>query len=732
MVGKYKKTLLISLSVFILTFTLGTLSNIPVNAATKPGACSEEDKSKGGVDVTSTIDGREEKSCDIPDDAGTGTGTGTTEDQDEGLTCAIEKVGWMLCPVIESAGKVGDQAFQFLAKNFLETEPELVADNSGTKYAWDLARNIANILFIIAFLVIIYSQVTGAGISNYGIKRMMPRLIIAALAVNTSYYICQGMVDLTNILGYEIQNFMIETAREVTTSAAMPPAQKGFMDNQTTNGVLGTIAAGALGLTIAWAILPVLLLGIGTVVITCLVIIIILLLRKAFIVLLVVLAPIAFVAYLLPNTEKYFQKWLNMFWQLLLVFPVVALLFGAGQLASAVILVAGMSEPFYQGGEKCVVLPQGNATEATLADCPGGGVAAEERAGTDDTGPVQSGGATPFMLGLVAAGIAVAPLLAVWAVLKGALGAAGALGGKISGAVQSAGARSAGRAKKAEDALRGRVGDNMKGGWQRMQAKGIGEDGQPTSLAGRYAKQRAFRKARLKLSEGALERAQQNAISSELGGENGKGEGSAILSGLPTNEKGRAVASAQAALDKITVEQMQAASVITQSQSDEALHATLDGAGSSMVNDPMVAAAIQELSKRQDFAGLQKALDKFGASGAGVVTRTLSSGLKDTGLFTGGQLGNVSLGNTGGESYASMVDKNIAGGILSPEAIASTGPSALEEASRLAVSQAARRSLINSAHQALNDPILNKKIGRNKSGLDNLSQGKDAKTGNQW
>ncbi len=418
--------------------------------------------------------------------AGTDQADKTTDD-DGTETCAIEKLGWILCPVIETSGKIGDQAFQFLAKNFLQTEPELVSSSGrGTRVAWELARNIANILFIAAFLIIILSQVTGRGLDNYGIKKLLPKLIVAAIAVNISYYICQLMVDLTNILGYEIQNFMVNTARQVTTSVVMPP-QTGLIDNQTSGGSLGQIAAGVLGVAaVVWFLLPVLFLGVSTVVITCLVIIAILLLRKAFIVLLVVLSPIAFVAYLLPNTEKYFQKWLNMFWQLLLVFPIVGLLFGAGQLASAIILVSGSSRTidatgttsttttskvgggalsgtqitqsnqttqsiYSDKGKKCIQVPRVDASGNVIAP------ASVKTCGD---------GSTPFMLGLVAAAIAVAPLIAVWAVLKGALSAAGNIGGKIAGAIQTAGNAANKQARRPEDALR-------KGAWQRYQTRAL-------------------------------------------------------------------------------------------------------------------------------------------------------------------------------------------------------------------------------------------------------------------
>ncbi len=385
-----------------------------------------------------------------------GDGTTSQDDQeasstDDETTCSIEKLGWLLCPVIETAGRIGDKAFQFLATTFLETEPELVSnDETGTRYAWELARNLANIMFIIVFLIIIYSQVTGAGINNYGIKKMMPRLVVAALAVNVSYYICQLMVDLSNVMGYEIQNFMVETAKQISDRAAMPPAGSLLL-GEDSPGVLEEIIMAILATAaIVWMLLPFVFVGVGTIVITCIIILVILLLRKAFIVLLIVASPIAFVLYLLPNTEKYFQKWLSMFWKLLMVFPVVGILMGGGQLASAIILSAGSNgtESIYstKSGkeEKCIELPRygeqqssgglggwwsGSGVEAPATD--------NGDTGSVRTGPCDSNSSTPLLLGLVAAGIAVAPLLAVFSVLKGALSAAGAIGGKIAGAVDS-------------------------------------------------------------------------------------------------------------------------------------------------------------------------------------------------------------------------------------------------------------------------------------------------------
>ena len=77
-----------------------------------------------------------------------------TEAPKDGTTCAVEKIGWILCPIMEGAAKIADKTFSVLANNFLQVEPQLLADD-GAKPAWDLARNLANIMFVIAFLAIV-------------------------------------------------------------------------------------------------------------------------------------------------------------------------------------------------------------------------------------------------------------------------------------------------------------------------------------------------------------------------------------------------------------------------------------------------------------------------------------------------------------------------------------------------------------------------------------------------
>jgi|GEM_PF-1941425 len=270
------------------------------------------------------------------------------EEADNSTSCSIDGIGWILCPILNFMGSVSDASFTFLSKNFLTTSPQIVSTDSsnGTYIGWKMMRNIANVLFIIAFLFIVYSQMTGAGISNYGVKKMLPRLVVAAILVNSSFFLCQIAVDLSNILGFSIKRvfeLMGQQSGGLPVSGGLSRTGGSFVGN-TVSTVLAVGAGAAVIYLYLGALIPVLVAA----VLGLVMILFILLARQALVVLLIVIAPVAFVAFLLPNTQKWFSTWRKTFTALLLVFPIIALVYGAADLASQ-ILVSAFNPPVDNG-----------------------------------------------------------------------------------------------------------------------------------------------------------------------------------------------------------------------------------------------------------------------------------------------------------------------------------------------------------------------------------------------
>jgi hypothetical protein len=262
-------------------------------------------------------------------------------------SCAIEGVGWIVCSVSVFLAQGMDWVFSVLA-DFVAVQPPVVGDTRGDMYvAWNVMRSIANVAFVIAFLIIIYSQLTGLGVTNYGLKKLIPRLIIAALLVNLSYYICAIGIDISNVLGYTVQDIFIQLRGDLfnidnDTWTADVVSWQSITEFVLSGGT--AIAAGGIAATLAilgagpvgliFLILPALL----VLMLAVLVVLVILAARQAIIILLLIIAPLAFVAYLLPNTESWFKKWRDLFMTMLIFFPAFSLVFGGSQLAGGLII----------------------------------------------------------------------------------------------------------------------------------------------------------------------------------------------------------------------------------------------------------------------------------------------------------------------------------------------------------------------------------------------------------
>lgn len=374
-----------------------------------------------------------------------------TPDAAETSSCDIDGIGWMICPVMTFMGKVTDAAYG-VVDNFLRFDARIIDDDS-LRAAWSTFRNIANVLFVLAFLVLIYSQMTGLGLNNYGVKKMMPKLIVAAILVNVSLWLCAIAVDISNILGVSLKS-LFDNLPVSTGGGGATTIEK--VGQGLTWGVimLGILTAGALLLmSVALPVILAALLAIAM-------ILLILMLRQALIILLIVVSPIAFVAYLLPNTEQWFKKWMKLFGSLLMLYPIVAVVFGASAFAANLVANVG----------------SGDITSGGLVD------------GNE-------------FLQITALGIATVPLFVVPGLLKGALNATGSIGAKL-GNLSGKAAGMTGRLGKSE--LKRRA-TNIEGA--------MAERGGVIGAAGNYRTRRSFRR---KSADARALRQQNEALSQHV------------------------------------------------------------------------------------------------------------------------------------------------------------------------------------------------------------------------
>lgn len=275
--------------------------------------------------------------------------TATASDTETSCSSDVHAgLGWIFCPISDYLAGVVDYIYN-LIKAFLDVPP-LTTDtaNNATYDVWKIMLAIANVCFVIVFLLIIFSQITGAGFSNYSLKSMLPRLIIAALLVNLSYWICAVAIDASNILGHSIQSILNNIRENITISNGA--AFDAITWQNITAAVLsgGALTAGGVSIGLASAgYLPaigfMLLAALVSVVFAVFVAFVILAARQALITIFTIISPLAFVAYVLPNTEEYFTKWRKAFMALLLFFPIFALVFGGSQLAGTILIQQGIT-----------------------------------------------------------------------------------------------------------------------------------------------------------------------------------------------------------------------------------------------------------------------------------------------------------------------------------------------------------------------------------------------------
>ncbi len=270
----------------------------------------------------------------------TGTTSGTAAGSGTGapsLTCSpgANPLDWLLCAAVQGMVNIINPLANLIYSQLSvgtsgnTGAPDQIFGNGASakdyKSAWDSFRNISLALMVIAALVVIISQAAGFEILDaYTIRKVLPRFLIVAILINLSWPLMQFFVQLTNDLGYGIRWLIYSPFSDLKASSlsgggdfAITVVAGGAIVALGTFGLLSFAVTGALSLFVAY---------------------ITLVLRQILIIFLIIIAPVAIVAYILPNTQKYYKTWWESFSKALLMFPIIAGIIAAGHAFAAVAL----------------------------------------------------------------------------------------------------------------------------------------------------------------------------------------------------------------------------------------------------------------------------------------------------------------------------------------------------------------------------------------------------------
>ncbi len=259
-----------------------------------------------------------------------GTPPGQGDDQKvcttgDGLAGAL---AWVLCPAVQLMAS----ATQFFENNiiipFMTVSPLTTNADNPIYILWQDIRNFANVGFILFFFIVIFSQATSIGLSNYGIKRILPKMVAVVIAVNLSYFGAAFIIDAFNIFGAGVSQLVTSALQQAGTQQLNSGTSAGSVRSIFTLGgaALVTIVATG-GSAIGW-FFSFLFLALLVIV----VVVIVLVVRQMAIIVLVILSPIIILMYMLPNTEGTGKKGTKTFTQLMTMYPMMVLLFASGKI----------------------------------------------------------------------------------------------------------------------------------------------------------------------------------------------------------------------------------------------------------------------------------------------------------------------------------------------------------------------------------------------------------------
>jgi hypothetical protein len=188
----------------------------------------------------------------------------------------------------------------------------------GVNIGWQTVRDLANMFIIVGILIIAFG--TLFRVENYSYKKLLPKLVIAAILINFSKFIMGFLIDISQVIMLTFVHAFDDIAGGNLIYGI--GLTKILSLSANTSGVAGIIASGA-GLEL----LVSLILGVIVLVVTAAVLLVItayLVARVIMLWLAIVLSPLLFAITLIPSGQKFASQIWNMVSKYLITGPLLA------------------------------------------------------------------------------------------------------------------------------------------------------------------------------------------------------------------------------------------------------------------------------------------------------------------------------------------------------------------------------------------------------------------------
>lgn len=207
----------------------------------------------------------------------------------------------------------------------------LVSGLTSITTAWGILRSMANIALLFTFILI--GVATVLDVEQYGVKKLLPRLLIAALLLNFSLFITKGIIDIGD-------TFAVQFYKEInggnpgapTFSIQNEPISEAFMDATNLRSVYsGVLTPGGLQVAktidystiVLISFLGIILFSIAAFVFLSLSVMFVA--RVVTLIFLMIVSPVGFIASAIPGLGSQGDKWWKMLMNNVLFAPLVML-----------------------------------------------------------------------------------------------------------------------------------------------------------------------------------------------------------------------------------------------------------------------------------------------------------------------------------------------------------------------------------------------------------------------